>query len=219
MSVILEFSIAAEDFELGSVLMEPPSMRHELERVVPTGNMILPFVWVTGEDHDTFEETVRRSPRVRELLRLDSIDDSVLYRIDWSTEPSNLIECISTSDATVLDARSDGDWVFRLRFPDHDALSEFHDAVVEREIPIHVERTFTLTDEERDGYRFDLTTEQREALVLALQRGYFETPSRVGLDELADELDISRQALSHRIRLGNEKVLRSTLLSTEANHG
>lgn len=218
MSVLLEFSIAAADFELGQVLEGPSTMHLELERVVPTGNMVMPFVWATGDDHDTFEESVRENPRVDELVRLDSIDESVLYRIDWRSEPTNLIESIAASEATVLEARGEGDWVFRLRFPNHDKLSEFHDSVMELDIPIHVRRTFTMADEEEHGYRFDLTPEQREALVLALRRGYFETPSRVGLDGLADELDISRQALSHRIRLGNEKVLRSTLLSTAVNH-
>ncbi|WP_157533205.1 helix-turn-helix domain-containing protein, partial [Haloferax profundi] len=46
--------------------------------------------------------------------------------------------------------------------------------------------------------------------------GYFETPSEVSLDELADELDITRQALSNRIRLGNEKVLYGALLSSSS---
>jgi predicted DNA binding protein len=73
-----------------------------------------------------------------------------------------------------------------------------------------------LTEEIEHGYRFGLSQEQREALVLALRRGYFETPSEVGLDELAEELDITRQALSNRIRRGNRNVLRKVLL-TSAN--
>mgnify|MGYP006302736011 CR=1 FL=1 len=217
MSVILEFSIAAEDFELGQVLMGEPEIRLELERVVPTGNMVMPFVWASGDTHEAFERHVRSHPRVKELLVLDSVDDSKLYHIEWNDEPTHLIESIVEADATVLEARGDANWVFRLRFPDQHQLSVFHDDIVEHDIPIQVERTFTLAKKSRHGYWFGLTTEQREALVIALQRGYFETPSKVSLDDLAEELDITRQALSNRIRLGNEKILHSTLLSSETD--
>lgn len=217
MSVILEFSIAAADFELGEVLMGPPGMHLELERVVPTGDMVMPFVWATGDDHEAFERQVRSNPRVDEVFALDSIGDSGLYRIAWNDVPTNLIEGIATTDATLLEARGNDEWLFRLRFPNHEKLSAFHSFVTERGIPITVERTFTLTDHPETGYRFGLTEEQREALVLALRRGYFETPSEATLDDIADELGISRQALSHRIRLGNEKVLRAVLLSSEVD--
>jgi predicted DNA binding protein len=214
MSVILEFTIAAEEFQLGRVLSGPPEMHLELERIVPTGDMIMPFVWATGEDHGSFEEAVRNHSRVKELRVLDTIGDKGLYRIEWDDAPTDLIEAIAESDAVVLEAYGNADWVFRLRFPDHDKLSLFHNAVIERRIPIHIERTYTLTEEIEHGYRFGLSQEQREALVLALRRGYFETPSEVGLDELAEELNITRQALSNRIRRGNRNVLRRVLLTS-----
>ena len=217
MSVILEFTIDHDAFQLGRVLAGPPEMHLELERIVPTGHMVMPFVWATGDDHEGFERTVREHPAVRELLVLDRVGDSGLYRLVWESEPTDLIEGIADSDAIVLDARGNGDWMFRLRFPDHDKLSLFHNYVIEHDTPIHIERTFTLTEATERGHRFGLSQEQREALVLALRRGYFETPSEVSLQELADELDISRQALSNRIRLGNEKVLRTVLLSSVAD--
>ncbi|WP_217493319.1 helix-turn-helix domain-containing protein [Haladaptatus sp. W1] len=73
-------------------------------------------------------------------------------------------------------------------------------------------------DEEADpGYQFGLTQEQREALVLALNRGYFSTPSEITLDELANQLGITSQAVSNRVRLGTEKVLRSVLVSSASD--
>lgn len=217
MSVILEFSVAAEEFLLGTVLSGPPKMQIELERIVPTGSMVMPFVWVTGDDHAAFEENVRDSPFVAELLTLDRVEDNVLYRITWKDAPSSLIEGITESEATVLEARGDGRWLFRLRFTDHDRLSQFHDFCVGNDITIHVERTYTFSEETDRRRRFDLSQEQREALVLALRQGYFATPSEASLDELASELGISRQALSNRIRRGNEKVLGKVLLSSVAD--
>jgi len=213
MSVILEFTIPATDFQLGEVLSGSP-MQLELERIVPTGDMIMPFVWATGDDHDAFAEMVRSQPTVRELLALDKIGESGLYRIEWEEPPMDLIEGIATADGVVLEARGHEDWTFRLRFPDHDNLSTFHNYVIEHGDPIHIDRTYTLTEATGVGRRFGLSQEQREALLLALRNGYFETPSGVSLDTLADELGISRQALSNRIRRGNQKILREVLLSS-----
>lgn len=218
MSVILEFTIAGEDFQLGEVLAGPADMTLEIERIVPTGDMVMPFVWATGGDHDTFEETVRAHPLVEELLVLDRIDRSVLYRIEWVDTPTNLLDGIAQSEAVVLEARGAEEWTFRLRFPNHDRLSQFHNYVLEHDILLHIDRTYTLTEESERGHRFGLTPEQREALVLALQRGYFATPSEVSLDELAGGLGITRQSLSRRIRRGNEKVLQKTLLSSAADY-
>lgn len=215
MSVILEFTVDNEDFQLGRLLSGAPSGMHlELERVVPTGHMVIPFIWATGENHDVFEERVRNQPLVKELLALDRVGDTGLYRIEWVREPTNLIDGIAEADAVVLEACGNDTWLFRLRFPDHAKLSLFHNYVVEHDIPIHIEQTYTLTEEVEGKYRFGLSPERREALILALRRGYFETPSEISLDELAEELDISRQALSDRIRRGNQKILRRVLLSS-----
>lgn len=214
MSVILEFTIDAEGFELGDVLAGPPAMHLELERIVPTGHVVMPFVWATGDDHADFERSVRDHPAVEELAVLDSLGDSALYRIEWVGAPTDLLKGFAAADAVVLDARGDGRWEFRLRFPDHDALSHFHNFVIEHGIDVHIERTYTLTEPTEHGYRFGLSQEQREALVLALQRGYFETPSEASLEDIADELGITRQAISDRLRRGNERILRRALLSS-----
>ncbi|WP_435345792.1 helix-turn-helix domain-containing protein [Haloarchaeobius sp. HRN-SO-5] len=214
MSVILEFTVDSEDFQLGTVLSGTPNMSLEIERIVPTGTMIMPFVWATGEDHEAFEDSVQAQPAVKEFLALDRVGDSALYRIEWQDGSTDLIEAIAEADAVVLEARRDRKWTFRLRFPDHDRLSRFHNFILEHDVPIHIDRTYTLTETTERGHRFDLSQEQREALVLATRRGYFATPRETSLADLAEELGISEQAVSNRIRRGNEKILRSVLLSS-----
>jgi predicted DNA binding protein len=46
----------------------------------------------------------------------------------------------------------------------------------------------------------DMRAEQREILKIAVERGYFETPREVTLDELAEELDLPRSTVSYRLR-------------------
>jgi predicted DNA binding protein len=56
-----------------------------------------------------------------------------------------------------------------------------------------------------------LTDTQQEALVLAYERGYFESPRQVTLEELGEELGISQQAVGSRLRGGIKHILGSTL--------
>lgn len=211
MSVLLEFTIDGDAFQLGRVLAPPRGFVIELERIVPTGSAIMPFVWVTGADHERFAGRVRAHPAVSALASLDRFGDLGLYRLEWHGSPTDLIAACEQSEAVILEARGNETWAFRLRLADHESLETFHDAVLETKIPIRVERTCAFPDPSENEGEFDLTPAQREALVLAVRRGYFDSPSAVQLDELAGELGISRQALSKRLRRGNEKILKRTL--------
>lgn len=52
-----------------------------------------------------------------------------------------------------------------------------------------------------------LTPKQREGLELAVARGYFDDESDVRLGDLAAELDISKSALSQRLRTAQSKLV------------
>ncbi|WP_436922885.1 helix-turn-helix domain-containing protein [Halosimplex amylolyticum] len=212
MSVIVEFTLADEEFLLGQVLADPPDMHVELERIVPTGGALIPFLWVQSEDHEAFEQQVSDSEHVASFTALDRMDKWVLYRMDWKPGQQDVLEAFEASDAAVLEAYGNGGWTFRLRFPTHDKVSQFYNYCMEQDIPITIERSYTLTERSDVAQQFGLSTEQREALVLALRRGYYDTPSEVTLDDLARDLGISQQALSNRIRRGNKQVLEKILL-------
>ncbi|QZX99074.1 helix-turn-helix domain-containing protein [Halobaculum rubrum] len=46
----------------------------------------------------------------------------------------------------------------------------------------------------------DIRAEQREILTIAVERGYFETPREVTLEELATDLELPRSTVSYRLR-------------------
>ncbi|QLG28205.1 helix-turn-helix domain-containing protein [Halorarum halophilum] len=214
MSVILEFTIDSDEFALGTALGGIPGMVIELERLVPMGGSSIPFFWASGGDFDALETQVRESDLVTGLTALDRIDDMVHYRVDWVGETGVLLKGIHDMGGAILEGTSNGTWHFRVRFPDHQALAAFYNYLTEHDVSVHVERVYTLTEETSRVRAFDLTHDQREALVLALDRGYFATPSEASLDDLAEDLGITQQALSKRIRRGNEKVLRNVLGSS-----
>jgi predicted DNA binding protein len=210
-TVIVELSVPAEECLLGRVLADAPDTRVELERVVPTGSAVVPYLWVRAADPDALEAQVRAADEVVSLTILDRLDGWSLYCIEWADTPHSILQGVDVSGGTVLEARRDDGWLFRLRFPDHGSLSAFYDYCVERDITVHIERSFTLTEKTEVGRQLGLSGEQREALLLALRNGYFDTPSRTSLDELAAEFGISKQALSNRIRRGTKAVLEGTL--------
>lgn len=215
MSVILEFTVESEQFSLGQVLSGPPQMELELERIIPTGDNVMPFLWATGDDFEAFERKVAGHPDVDEFIALDRIENSTLYRVEWSGSNDELIEGVVTASGTILEGYNDGNqWEFRLRLPDHDTLSQFYNFCTDRSLSLHIVRTFTLTKRTPSVKQFGLSQEQREALILGLREGYFDTPSQTSLNTLATKLDISQQAMSDRIRRGTKQVLEEALLSS-----
>ncbi len=58
-------------------------------------------------------------------------------------------------------------------------------------------------------HRNEIRPEQQEVLTKAVNRGYFETPREVTLDELATELDLPRSTVSYRLRRATAELAKS----------
>jgi predicted DNA binding protein len=213
-SVIAELSIQSDEFILGQVLSRYPGTHIEMERVIPASGRAMPYVWVTGDDLTEFETDVGGSDYVRELTALDATEEARLYRVGWAEDIESLIFGIAETNATILEARgrTDEDWYFRIRFDDHAGMGAFHEYCDEHGIRFELTRVYTLTEEHRDGYMFDLTDAQRRALVTAVRNGYFEVPRRTTLGEVGSQLGITEQSVSESVRRGADKVLKSVLL-------
>lgn len=77
---------------------------------------------------------------------------------------------------------------------------------------VEVERLSTKRGEEVTSDRVsvdvsELTKKQRQAVELAVVRGYYANPRGADLETLAEELGISRQALAHRLHSAEGKLL------------
>jgi predicted DNA binding protein len=69
----------------------------------------------------------------------------------------------------------------------------------------------TATDMTDRSDDYGLTAPQRQALLLAVEHGYYDVPRNGTLTDIAGELDISEQAASQRLRRGTRSLLRSTI--------
>jgi len=118
---------------------------------------------------------------------------------------------VTNHDATVLDAYGWRDrWKLRVMYPDRNELSGVSEFCNSHGLSFDVESVREM-DGEPAG-RYGLTSEQFDALTAAAERGLFEVPRGVTVEELAGEFDVSHQAMSERIRRGTGALVEDTLL-------
>jgi hypothetical protein len=219
MSVIARFSIPTEQFVFGDVLGNEGGIPVRLETMIPTGDSVIPYLWVPSEKARAVETALRRSSFVEDARLVDEIGPEALIRVEWSPDLNGLIDLIGDSEAAVLEAEgASSDWSFRMRFPDHRALSEFYRACVDAGITPRLEEINNRLGSAGDA-GIDLTESQRAALTAALEAGYFDVPRRITLQDLADQFDISDTALSQRLRRGLTTLLTSTLFRRTSTDG
>jgi len=212
MSVIAEISIPGEEFELGRTIDLSTAGTVELESLVPTGERPVPYFWVYDADFEAFEAAVRQRSAVDGVSRVDTYDDRVLYTFASGVDSDRVFEAIRDVDAYVLTATgSGGTWEFELRFPSHDSLSGFQDRCRNRDVAFDVLRVYDPSKPDL-GPWFGLTEPQREALVLAVERGYYDIPRDCTTVDLAEELDISDQAVTERLRRAIVTLSANTVL-------
>lgn len=64
--------------------------------------------------------------------------------------------------------------------------------------------------------RKNLPAEQRDALVTAVQNGYYEKPRQTTLEELADQLECPRSTLSYRLRSAESKLAKAFAIDEQS---
>jgi predicted DNA binding protein len=215
MSTISEVSVAAGTFALGETIEGVPEATFDVERVVAhDADRVMPFVWASAPDRDELEAAFETDPSVENVERLSDLDGEWLYRMEWVSHVQFVIHALTEEEATVLDAESEnGQWKLRLLFPDRDSLSRAYEFCKEHDIYIDVEAIYAMENERHA--RFGLTEGQTEALEAAFEHGYYEVPRDFSVADLAEELDISHQALSERFRRAHGNLVANTLVTDE----
>ena len=100
--------------------------------------------------------------------------------------------------------REGGQYRWRIVLGDDAPVGTFFDALAEEVGACAGMEVLRLTevnpDDDGDESDEPMSPEQRAVMRAAVERGYYETPREIGLDELAAELDIPRSTLSYRLR-------------------
>lgn len=214
--ITTEFRVPGSDFELGRVIDVPPSGTVDLELSVPTGGGVCPFFWLSDADAEPFATRVRNHPSTAYLERVASFEERTLFTFDLGSPCDLLFDGIHEHRGQVLAGTgTDDGWLFELRFPSHDALSGFQTHCDNARIRLTLDRIQTL-ERHDSGRPFGLTETQIDTLTRAVDAGYYDIPRTAGLREIADDLGVSDQAVSERLRRGVKALVVNALMSQAA---
>ncbi|MFD1589093.1 helix-turn-helix domain-containing protein [Halorientalis brevis] len=211
MPTVAEFTIPASDFPLGGAFQQLQGVAVELERVVPTGSGVVPYLWVSGVTADAIRAALTDRPEIETMQVVDTINDQHLLRVVWSVEHDGILRSIADSDVSMLSGTGTAtEWIFEIRAEDRDDIARFQERCRERSIPVQIS-AITRLSENLFSDRYGLTAPQREALQVAFDQGYFEEPREATLEEIAGTLGITRQALAARLRRAHRNLIRHTV--------
>ncbi len=212
------FTVPSDQFPLGTIFEQLPDVTVELERIIPAQDVVIPYFWVRGTVIDDVEDAFTSHPGVEDIRLVDSVADEYLLRVEWALEYSGVLSTLVETEIPLIKAiGTNQQWTFDVRGDSRSDLADFQERCQEREIPITLTEIHALTPVETVTEEA-LTETQQEALVLAYQRGYFESPREVTMEEIGDELGISQQAVASRLRRGIKRILGSTLSETGQLH-
>lgn len=215
MATEASFTVPTTEFPLGSIFTDFPEVTVELERVIPSQDSVIPYFWVRGQSIDHIQDAFDNHPAVANVDCVDSVDDEYLLRADWNLAYDGVLNTLAETHVTLIKAvGTHNQWTFDVRGDSRQNLTEFQQRCQEYEIPIQVTKVHALTPIESITEAV-LTEPQQEALVLAYERGYFESPRETTMSELGDELGITQQAVASRLRRGISRILDQTLTETE----
>jgi len=219
MATLVTASVPGGEFALAETLEAVPGVAFECERIVGARDAtVTPLVWARGADPDDVDAALTDDASVETFDRVSTFAEEALYRVSWADRVESVLETMTTPEATVMDAVGDGrTWTVQVLFPDRESLSRTVESCAQCDLTFDVRRVRDLDGE--PSARHGLTEQQRVALATACRRGYFEVPRRVDLDELAEDLGISHQSLSERLRRGHQALVEDTLLAGRRGDG
>lgn len=101
-----------------------------------------------------------------------------------------------------------------LEVPDQETLVTLLETVSAADIPVQTETVTPARPTGETSVSVDLavlTDKQREALALALDLGYYRRPRDVDLAQLAERFDITKSAVSQRLRSAETKIVENAM--------
>lgn len=217
---IATFSIDPDGFALAHALDEAPGTAVEAERIAAhSRHWVMPCLWATGDDIDDFESALAEDPSVDEVIERTRVDDEVFYQVNWSADVKRHVDAALDMEATILNAEvENGEWNLRVRFATRDQFERFREYLREQGLTFRL-RNLTESSSPRQEMG-GLTAAQRDALVAAVEMGFYDVPRSTTLEAVAGSLGISAQAASERLRRGTSRMVENVLVThAEARQG
>ena len=211
---VATFTLASDEFPLGTVFKELPDVTVQLERIVPDANGNRPYFWVRGTESETIVEQFSKHPGVTDIECVDSVDSEYLMRCRWESQHDSVLDALLDPEVVLLSGVGTTDrWTFEVRGESRKSIASFQNYCQDNGIPVTLSEIHSLRPVES---KHELTEKQDEAIRLAYKRGYFDSPRQSTLQEISSELGISQQALASRLRRGNRQLVEKTLFDSDS---
>jgi len=217
MSLIAEFLLTGPDLALHHARSAVPDVDLNVQHEVGTDpQRPLIFFWATPTDDAdegalaAFDDALRADDSVSNAVVLDDMDNRRIYRVQISEHHDTVIypTYVDLGAALVGLYSAPSGWRFEMRFPDRDALAKFRAACDDEDVTFSLRRLYEGVNADDTG---GLTDAQRAALRAAVSLGYFGVPREATLADVADELGVSTQAASERVRRAVEALAESAV--------
>jgi hypothetical protein len=222
MALVAEFDIECEHLPFVPLARRVPDATLVLTLQFNHDELPLFVLSVTDGTQSTVAETLEELPVAGEYTVLGEAGDTRRYQVHpGRTLEEHLgphvddlsgLEALATTDSIIerIEVRPTG-WRQSGWFAHRDAFDEF------RKFWQH-NGGFRLHRLTREGTAEPpgdgLTDDQREALRIAYELGYFEIPRHASLEDVADRLDISASSASERLRRAQTELIEETVATT-----
>ncbi len=185
----------------------------EVSSTTPNDEMLL-LVWVETDDFEAFDAALHDDPTVTAPNCLTEVADRRLYQLEQVEEgrAKSIYDTIVAVGGIIRECfATHRGWTMEAEFPDNDALQHFYATCEEHDLQFDLIKKYEPTPDGDALNHFGLTTKQRDALLHAAEYGYFEVPQAVDLETISEEMDISHQAASERIRRAMDLLIEHTI--------
>ncbi|UPV99184.1 helix-turn-helix domain-containing protein [Halorussus gelatinilyticus] len=168
--------------------------------------------WASNGDFETFDAGLADDPTISDVTVLAELPDQRLYQVELTDKGDEQMTYHSWADqggVFVSSERAGDGWRARIRFPDRESLRNYVTFCEDHGLTFELRQLYDAS--ERDDDSLGLTDRQYETLRTAAEMGYFDVPRAVELEDLAEQLGVSRQAVSERLRRATEALVRATI--------
>lgn len=168
-------------------------------------------------------ETLQEDRSVATTHPMPNYEGMQVFGITFTPETELLAPAVTAHEGFSLEAkRTDPDtgmhgWCERWLFSHRDGLNAVWQEARDRDFQFDI-RSINQFRPEGSAVTGRLTEEQRETILFAYDRGYFEEPRQTSLEELAAEMGLSSTAVGGRIRRGINELVEATVVN-EASAG
>lgn len=217
MGKVVELTIPTEQFALSDTFETVPDATAETVPVAAHGaEGSMPFLSVVSSEAGRLTDAIQSDETTEDVVALSGRNARQLYQISWRAPVRIILSVLLQSRGSLLSARGTADrWSLQILFPNRDAISAICENWREHGLDPSIQRVVTVAG--TFGFaELQLSQCQHDTLLTAYEMDYYDVPRGVTLEGVAEELQVSHQALSERLRRGHRNLIQTTLYESPA---